>query len=289
MNSKHYSDHYTQNYIKGNVYAITGAGSGFGRETALEIIKMGGCVVISDIIEERINETVKMIEELGCGNQVAALVGDVSKYEDNVAMVNLAVEKFGKLDAFYANAGIMPLAVFEDHDVALSAWDKCIDLNLRGVLYGICASYDTFKAQGYGHFVAASSIHGNYPTSGSAVYAAVKQGVRYLMHTLGVESAGMIKTSYICPPGVPTNLASTIVKTSEKSGGIWGHNKARMGQEMQMVASGEHPEFTDINSIKYNTMSLEELVWGIMFILNQPRGVNVSAITMHPSNDFAIL
>ncbi len=289
MNTKHYSECYTDNYIKGNVYIITGAGSGFGRETALEIVKMGGCVVITDVMEDRINETVKLIADLGCADQVASMVGDVTKLDDNKALVKLAVDKFGKVDAFYANAGIMPNAAFDDYEIALDAWNRCIDLNFRGVLYGICAVYDTFKSQGYGHFLAASSIFGNFPVIGSGVYSATKVAVRYLLHTLGVESAGMIKTSYICPPGIPTNLASTIVRSSEKTGGIWGHNKPRLAEEMKLMASGEHPEFGDNSSIKYNTMSLEELVWGIMFILNQPRGVNVSAVTMHPANDFAIL
>ncbi len=289
MGNKHYSENFTTNYIKGNVYIITGAGSGFGRETALEIVKMGGKVVLMSKTAKTLDETVQQIEALGYKDSVAAMAGNVSNYEDNVKLVQLAVEKFGKVDAFFANAGTMPSAAFEDHDIALGPWEKCIDSNFKGVVYAICAVYDQFKAQGYGHMLATSSILGNFPSAGAGVYGATKIAVRYLLDALRAEEAGMIKTTYICPPGVNTNLASTIVKSSAKTGGIWGYNKPKLGQYAQEMASGEHPEYFDNNDIRYFQVSPEELVWSIMYALNQPRGIDISAITVHSSNDPAML
>lgn len=283
--AKHYSENYTQNYIKGNVYVITGGGSGFGRETALEILKMGGKAVILDVRADRLEAVAEEAGALGYGENLAWLVGDVSSYEDNSALIKLAVDKFGKVDAFFANAGIMPLAPISQYEKALPAWDKCIDTNFKGVLYGMVASYAQFEKQGYGHFLVSSSIHGNYPTNGAAVYSATKVAVRYLAQTLRNENPGLVKATIICPPGVPTNLYDTVI-TPVGTDGIFGTNYAAYTEQRKLQASGEHPELGDNESMSYLRISTEEMVWSIMYALNQPKGVSISEVTMHSANNY---
>jgi len=282
---KHYSENYKENYIAGNVYAITGGGSGFGKETALEILKMGGKTVILDVREDRLAEVAQEATELGFGENLAYLTGDTSKYEDNLALVKLAVDKFGKMDAFFANAGIMPLAPISLYETALPAWEKCIDINFKGVLYGMVASYAQFEKQGYGHFMVTSSIHGNFPTNGAAVYSATKVAVKFLAQCLRNENPGLVKSTVIAPPGIPTNLYDTVI-TPVGTDGIFGSKFADYQEARTLQASGEHPEFGDNESMSYLRISPEEMVWSIMYALNQPRGVSISEVTMHSANNY---
>lgn len=282
--SKHYSEVFTQNHIDGNVYIITGAGSGFGWETCLELLKMGGKVVAFELVAERLDELNAEAVKLGKADNLITYVGSTASYSDNQAAVKLAVDAWGKVDAFFANAGIMPLARLDMHEQALDAWDKCIDVNFKGVLYGICAVIDQFKAQGYGHFLTTSSIHGNYPTNGAAVYSGTKVAVRYLAKCLRNENPG-IKSTIISPPGVPTRLYDSVV-SRVGTNGIFGDMLPEYMEQVKMMNSGEHPEMTDNTSGSYLKISAEEMVWAIMFALNQPRGVGVSEVTMHSIKNY---
>lgn len=285
----HYSELYTKNYIRGNVYAITGATSGFGKEVAIEILKMGGKVIINGRRQEALNAVMEEVAALGKENDIIAVLGDVAEYDTSKRMVEAAVNTYGKLDAFLANAGIMPNATFAFHSEALPKWEKCIDINLKGNLYGICACYDQFQAQGYGHFLTVSSLHGNFPTAGAGVYAATKVAIRYMAHTLMVENPGVIKVSIIRPTGVgETQLGQTVVSRVD-SDGIFGKNTNRMINNKMKLNAGEAPEYGESDSIQYISLNTEEMVWGYMFALNQPRGVNCSDITMRATNECLIL
>ncbi len=291
---KHYSTHYKANYIEGNVYAITGGGSGFGKAAALELLKLGGKVAIMGRRMERLEEVINEAEVLGKKENIVAYAGDVSDYEANRAFVKLAVNSFGKLDAFWANAGVMPNARLDEYEKNLAAWEKCIDINFKGTLHGICAAYEQFEKQGYGHFLATSSIHGNYPTEGAAVYAATKMAIRFMVHGLQVESPGFIKCTIINPPGIgTTKLAESVTDVSYisrlKTGGMSGANAPNIMANRQKMASGEVPEFGDNENIQYLMLNTDEMVWGVMYALNQPRGVSVSTLTMHAGNEGVML
>ncbi len=280
-----YSAHYTHNYIEGNVYAITGAGSGFGREVALEILKMGGMVVINDYLEGRLNETVKLIEELGKADKAVAVLGNCADIEICNKMVAEAAEKFGKLDCFWANAGIMPHAQMQEHEVALPKWVECIETLMKGCLHGICASYDQFKAQGYGHFMVTSSISGNWSSAGAGVYSSCKRAVRFMAQCLRIENPGLIKVTVINPTGVDsTNLMSTMINpdTGDQIGQL---NSQRMMQKIGMLQSGQAPEMMDPNSPKYWTFDTEDMSRSIMYALNQPKGVSIGEITVRYTNE----
>jgi len=115
-----------------------------------------------------------------------------------------AVDQFGAIDVMVNNAGVMPLSFYADHAEAASAWDRCIDINLKGVLHGIIVVHDQMIEQGRGHIVNISSIYGNYPVAGAAVYGATKAAVNVLSEALRQESQGRIKVTTIRPTGVPT-------------------------------------------------------------------------------------
>ncbi len=289
MSKVNYTDMYKNNYIEDRVYAVTGAGGGFGRLTTLEILKMGGKVAIMGHHEENTMETLKLGEEIADGN-IVAVVGDAGNYDDVKKFVAQAVEKFGELDVFIANAGTMPLAPWKAHEKALEAWDRCLNTNLRGTMYGIAATYDQFIKQGRGHFVSISSIYGNFPVYGSGVYQATKIAVRYLVNSLRVESQGKIKTTIVNPTGVPaTGLSGTVVER-EGAKGICGQNWDKYLEMLESMQKGEvSDELLNSENVKYFNLEPQELVWGIMHALNQPWGVSVSDISMRASGELYIL
>lgn len=276
------------NYIQGNVYAITGGGSGLGQATALEIAKMGGKVAVMGRRLDKLQGTVDAITELGYGDNVLAFAGDVTKFEDNAAFVQKTVKKFGKMDVFFANAGVLPAGEFAQYEACLDAWTNAIDINIKGNLYGICASYNQFKEQGYGHFVTTSSIVGDMPCAGQAVYSASKMAIRYFAHALRIENPGLIKTSIICPPSVPeTELLGVGAMLTNGTRPVYGqftNREAAMGNLMKFKA-GEDPELGNPDSIKQINLKLANMVESIMFVLNQPKGVCITEIKVHATNE----
>ncbi len=279
-----YSEQLNKNYIDGRVYAITGAGGGFGRAVALEIVKMGGSVVLNDNSEERLNETMAEIAELGKTDSAIAVLGSCVDIGINKKMVEEAVSRFGKLDCFWANAGIMPYALMEDHEIALERWEACIDITLKGCLHAICASYDQFKAQGHGHFMVTSSIAGNWAASNTGIYSGCKQAVRYLVHSLRVENPGLIKVTVINPTLVAsTNLLSTIVNPNSDQ--IGQMNKETMIAKRKAIAQGTAPELTDMNDPHYAAIDAEDMARSVMYALNQPEGISIGEITVRCTNE----
>jgi NADP-dependent 3-hydroxy acid dehydrogenase YdfG len=111
-------------------------------------------------------------ELAAAGNRGRGVQLDVRDRVAFGAAVDAVVAEHGKVDVLVNNAGVMPLAFFADHDKAADAWDRCIDINLKGVLHGVCAVYDHMIRQGSGHIVNISSIYGNTGVAGGAVYGA---------------------------------------------------------------------------------------------------------------------
>jgi NADP-dependent 3-hydroxy acid dehydrogenase YdfG len=188
------------------------------------------------------------------------------------------------------NAGIMPLAFYRDHAEALSAWGKCIDINIKGVLHGIVAVHDQMIAQGEGHVINLSSIYSNFPVAGAAVYGASKAAVNFLSEALRVESQGQIKVTNVRPTGVPaTNLGTGIVNP-EAIVGILGQNAPGYLQQMGAAAAGELPiEQLEAGNIEYYALAPEHLSEQILYAINQPMGVSISDVTVRASGDGYIL
>ena len=107
------------------------------------------------------------------------------------------------------NAGTMPLAFYADHANAREAWERCIDINIKGVLYGMLAVHDTMIAQGRGHVINVSSIYGNYPVVGAGVYGATKAALNLLSEGLRSELTGTnVHLTVIYPGAIGTNIAA---------------------------------------------------------------------------------
>ncbi len=194
-----------QNYVRGKVIIVTGAAGGFGRLVCEKTAALGAKVVCGDIDGAALDAVVKELTVRGA--DAIGLATDVTRIEQVRALAAAAVGRFGRIDVMVNNAGVMPLAFYADHAQALAAWERCIDINIKGVLYGIVAVHDQMIRQGSGHVVNLSSIYGNFPVAGAAVYGASKAAVNFLSEALRVESQGKIKVTNVRPTGVPgTNL-----------------------------------------------------------------------------------
>ncbi|MEZ4289695.1 MAG: SDR family oxidoreductase [Myxococcota bacterium] len=210
-----------QSHLDGRVVVVTGAASGFGRLVAGKSAARGARVVAGDANEAALEETVAGIRD--AGGRIEPFVVDVCDRARVMALAARAVEVFGALDVMVNNAGVMPLAFFADHAEAAPAWERCIDVNFKGVLNGIVAAWDPMIAQGRGHVVNVSSIYGNHPVAGAAVYGATKAAVNFLSEALRQESQGRIKVTTIRPTGVPTTgLGAGVVNPAAIQGILGG-------------------------------------------------------------------
>ena len=134
---------------------------------------------------------------------------DVTRREDLAGLVDGAVVEFGRLDVLVSNAGISKIGPVSDGDI--DGWSAMIDINLRGVLYGIAAAMPVFRRQGTGHFVTTTSTAGLKIVPDMAVYAATKNAVRTVMEALRQESTdGVVRTTTISPGFVNTELDGSI-------------------------------------------------------------------------------
>jgi NAD(P)-dependent dehydrogenase (short-subunit alcohol dehydrogenase family) len=175
------------NRFDGKVVAITGSGSGMGRETARVVASEGGSVVISDSVEARVKEAVSLIESEG-GN-VAGIHADVVSQQDMEALVAFAVERFGRLDAMHANAGIAePSRGVPLHEKSAADWDTIINVNARGVFLAFRAAVAQFLKQGPGGvLLATTSAAGSFIYRNFSLYAASKFGANGIVKAFAVE------------------------------------------------------------------------------------------------------
>jgi len=122
------------NYVRDKVIAVTGAGSGFGRLVCEKTGALGAKVVCADINASTLDGVVAGLKAKGI--DVLGRVTDVTHAEDVRALADAAVQRFSRIDVMINNAGVMPLGFYADHDKALTAWTRCIDINIKGVLFG---------------------------------------------------------------------------------------------------------------------------------------------------------
>ena len=272
------------NHLDGKVIVITGAGSGFGQLVSEKAAAMGASIVASDVNQEALDVVVAGIK--ADGGAAIAVAADVTDRAQMQVLAEDAVAEFGAIDVMLNNAGIMPLAFYADHKNAADAWEKCIDINFKGVLNGITAVYDQMISQGRGHVINISSIYGNYPTAGGGVYGATKAAVVFLSESLRIESQGKIKVTTVRPTGVPaTNLGTGIVNPEAVSG-LLGVNTVDYMSKFEAAAAGQMPaNMLDRNEIEYFALEPDLLTEQIIHAMNQPWGVAISDITVRASGD----
>ncbi|WP_431902415.1 SDR family oxidoreductase [Amycolatopsis thermoflava] len=199
--------------VDGKVVAITGASSGIGAATAIELADRGAAVVLGARRGDRLASLVDRIR--GDGGRAEMLEVDVTRRGDLAELVGLAVDRFGRLDVLVSNAGIASLAPVGDLEV--DAWDAMIDVNVRGVLYGIAAAMPVFRAQGRGHFVTTVSTSGLKIVPTQAVYAGTKNAVRTVLEALRQESTdGVVRTTAISPGYVRTELVDNVADPDQR-------------------------------------------------------------------------
>lgn len=199
--------------IEGKVVAITGASSGIGRATAIALARNGAKVVLG---ARRTAELQQLVEEItGKGGDAAFVQVDVKDKADLVRLVNTAVEQYGKLDVVVNNAGVSQLSRIDELDV--EGWEEMIDINLKGVLYGLAAAIPVFKQQGSGHVVNIISTSGIKIVPMQGVYAGTKNAVRTIAEAFRQESDGNIRITGISPGFVKTDFASHIKNEEMKA------------------------------------------------------------------------
>ena len=278
------SDIIHENYVKDKVVIITGASSGFGLLTAKRLAELGGKPVLLARNEEKLKAVVEEIK--AAGGEAAYAVCDVSKYDDVKAAVKFTVDTNGCVDVLVNNAGTMPLGFYAEHETAMPAWEQCIDISIKGTLYGICAVYNQMMAQGRGQVINISSIWGNYPAAGAAVYQVAKKGVEYLGESLRSEAQGKIKVTIIKPTGfMTTNLINTVVNPMASM----ALASDITGVQDWLATLYDRPDYNDINSMNYGNPDPQILADAIIYAIDQPWGVSVSNLTVRATGEKYIL
>ena len=188
--------------IANKVVIIIGASSGIGEATALKLAAEGAKLVLGARREDKLKA-----------------IADVTRPEDSAALVALAKSTFGKIDAIFLNAGLMPnspLAALETAN-----WNAMIDVNIKGVLHGVAAVLPDFTAQKSGHIITTSSVAGLKAYPGAAVYCGTKWAVKAIMEALRMESAqagSNIRTATIYPAAVQSELVNHITDENTSAG-----------------------------------------------------------------------
>jgi NADP-dependent 3-hydroxy acid dehydrogenase YdfG len=199
--------------IEGKVVVITGASSGIGEATALLLAERGAKVVLGARGSDRLKALADRIAE--SGSEVAYIQTDVKRREDLSNLVGLAIERYGKLDVLINNAGVAPISLLDE--LRVEDWEEMIDINLKGVLYGIAAALPIFRRQGFGHFVNVISTAGIQIMPTMAVYAGTKNAVRTITEGLRQEAGEKLRVTGISPGFVQTHLADSMTNPEVKS------------------------------------------------------------------------
>jgi NADP-dependent 3-hydroxy acid dehydrogenase YdfG len=240
--------------IEGKVVVITGASSGLGAATARRLARDGARLVLG---ARRLDRLESLAAELSLGKD-AAVQTDVTRYADVQRLVERAVKLHGRIDVIINNAGLMPHSPLERGKV--EDWDRMIDVNLKGVLYGIGAALPYMKAQRSGHIINVSSVAGHKVRPGSAVYAATKTAVRVISEGLRQEVKPYnIRTTIISPGAVATELPDSITEPDIAEGVRKFYAIAIPAESFaNMVAFAmSQPEDVDVNEILFRPTSQE--------------------------------
>lgn len=236
--------------IQGKVVVITGASSGLGKATAERLSAEGATVVLG---ARRLDRIQSLADELKArGGKALAVATDVVQRAQVKALVDTAVRTYGRIDVLINNAGLMPNAPLER--LKVDDWDQMVDVNIKGVLYGIAAALPYMKEQKSGHIINVSSVAGHKIRSGAAVYAATKHAVRALSEGLRQEVKPYnIRTTIISPGAVDTELPNSITEpdVADAVRKIYEYAIPADSFARAVVFAMSQPEDVDINEILF--------------------------------------
>lgn len=237
--------------IEVKVIAITGASSGIGEATAKVLAAAGARIVIGARRTDRLE---KLADEITAeGGTVRLRKLDVTDRSDMEAFAGFAKSEFGRLDVIINNAGVMPLSPLDA--LKVDEWDQMIDVNIKGVLYGIAAALPIMKAQGSGQIINLSSIGGHSVSPTAAVYCATKFAVRAISDGLRQET-DRIRVTVISPGTTTSELANTISDPTARDA---------------------------MKAFRAITISPEAIANSILYAISQPDNVDVSEIVIRPT------
>lgn len=229
-----------------------GASSGIGEATVRKLAGRGAKLVIAARREDHL----RRIKESLPDADIVFRAADVSRFEQVQAVVDLAMEAYGRVDVLYNNAGIMPTANLSE--TRRDEWQQMLDINIMGVLNGIAAVLPIMREQKSGHIIATDSVAGHVVYPGSAVYCATKFAVRAIMEGLRQEErVNNIKSTIISPGAVLTELYKTI-NDKEESEAIY-----RMQKEIGLTA--------------------EDIADAVAFVIDTPDRMSVSDMIIRPT------
>jgi NADP-dependent 3-hydroxy acid dehydrogenase YdfG len=238
----------------GKVVVITGASSGLGEATARLLSAEGAHVVLGARRADRLKSL--MDELTGRGGKAIAVSTDVTQRDQVKKLVDAAVQAYGRIDVMINNAGLMPQAPLER--LKIDEWDRMIDVNIKGVLYGIAAALPHMQRQKAGHFINVSSVAGHKVGPGFAVYAATKHAVRALSEGLRQEVKPYnIRTTVISPGAVATELPNGVTDPA--------------------VAERIHKFYAEV------AIPAESFARTVAFAMSQPDEVDVNEVVFRPT------
>ncbi|HEY9271193.1 SDR family oxidoreductase [Achromobacter sp.] len=227
---------------------------------------------------------------VAAGGRAQASAADVRVLDDLKRLVDASVREYGSVDVMLNNAGIMPLAFVADHALAYDAWMRCIDINMKGVLNGMIAAHDQMISQGRGHLVNISSIYGNSPVVGAAIYGATKAAVNFMSEAVRMEARGKIKVTTIKPTGVPSTGIGGAVVNQAAAVGIVGANMEQFVTMAKGLQEGSLPsDQRDPESITHMPLEPGSIADAVLLAIDQPWGVSVSDMTVRASADCFVL
>jgi len=242
------------NNIKGKVVVITGASSGLG-EAAARLLSAEGAIVV--LGARRVERIQSLADELNSkGGKALAVPTDVTRREQVQKLVDTAVQRFGRIDVMINNAGLMPHSPLER--LKVDEWERMVDVNIKGVLYGIAAALKYMKQQKYGHIINVSSVAGHKVTMNGAVYCATKHAVRAVSEGLRQEIKPYnVRTTIISPGAVATELPDSITEPD--------------------VAERINKFYKDV------AIPADSFARAVAFAISQPEDVDVNEILFRPT------
>lgn len=242
-----------ENNIQNKVVVITGASSGLGEETAKYLAIKGAIVVLGARRADKLEQIVAEINSKG--GTATYQITDVTLKEQVHRLVDTAVNTYGKIDVLINNAGIMPIAPMSE--VRTDEWDSMVDINIKGVLYGIAAALPVFQKQNSGHFINLGSVAGIKVFSpGGTVYSGTKYAVRAISDGLRQEVGGAIRVTNIEPGAVDSEL--------------------KFGTNHESSAKG-------VNKFYELAIPAASVARAIGFAIEQPADVDINEIVLRPT------